>query len=55
MNFILFFIQTVIQTENNFVSSQNDWYLSKCKRVLQSIYRTPINQFPRFVQLATRS
>ena len=35
-------------------ASQNDWYLSTCKRVLQSVYRTPINQFPRFLQLSTR-
>ena len=35
-------------------SSENDWYLTKCKRVLRSVYRTSINQFPRFLQLATR-
>ena len=57
MNFILFFMYSngkqfyikVTYTNN----SQNDWHLSKCKRVLQSVYRTPINQFLRFVQLPT--
>ena len=45
MNFIL-------ATYTN--ASQNDWYLSKYKRALRSIYRTPINQFPRLVQFSTR-
>ena len=28
--------------------------MSKRKRVPQSVYRCPINQFPRFPQIATR-
>ena len=35
-------------------TNRNDWYLSKCERMLQSVYGTTINQFLRFVQLATR-
>lgn len=35
-------------------ASENDWHLSKCKRVLQSVYRSRINQLPRFLRLPTR-
>ena len=58
MNFILLFyvlkLKIILYQATYTNSSENDWYLSKCTGVLQFVHRTPIDQFPRFLQLATR-
>ena len=35
-------------------ANKNEWYSSKCKRLLKFVYQTRINQFSRFVEIPTR-